>query len=149
MGEQTVEAASDASKGLKTPIQKLGKQLKKIGSSLAKAEDKEHVEHIESLVETLNGDLSSVDSEVSVGAIDQWYNLLHKSEDENLKEISNELKKLKQLLKRSTAKGADIAEVLSQLGEQTVEAAKDAPRGIKGPVQRLGKQLSKIAKSLE
>jgi len=149
IGEQTAEVSSDAPKGLKTPIKKLGTQLRKIGTSLGKAEDKEHIEHIESLVETLEGDLTSIDSEAAVGAIDEWYNLLHKSDDENTKEIANELKKLKQLLKRSNAKGADIGEVLSKLGEQTQEAAKEAPRGIKGPVQRLGKLLSKAGKSFE
>lgn len=149
IGEQTVDVAGDASKGLKTPIKKLGTQLKKIGNSLGKAEDKEHIDHIDSLVETLEGDLTSIDSEAAVGAIDEWYNLLHKSDNDNFKEIANELKKLKQLLKRSNAKGADIGEVLSKLGEQTQEAAKEAPRGIKGPVQRLGKLLSKAGKSFE
>lgn len=149
IGEQTAQVSSDAPKGLKTPIKKLGTQLRKIGTSLGKAEDKEHIEQIESVIETLEGDLTSIDSETAIGAIDEWYNLLHKSDDEKIKEIANELKKLKQVLKRSNAKGADIGEVLILLGEQTQEAAKEAPRGIKGPVQRLGKLLSKAGKSFE
>ncbi len=149
IGEQTVDVADDASKGLKTPIKKLGKQLKKIGNSLGKAEDKEHIDHIDSLVETLEGDLTSIDSETAVGVIDEWYNLLHKSDNKNFKKIADELKKLKQLLKHSNAKGADIGEVLSKLGEQTQEAGKEAPRGIKSSVKRLGKLLSKAGKSFE
>lgn len=149
IGEHTSHIASEAEKGLKTPLQKLGKQLKAAGTSLGKAEDREQIEHIDSLVETLEGDLTSIDADKAVSAIDHWYALLHKSENENLQEIANELKQLKQTVKSSKAKGADIGEILVKLGEQTQEAGKEAARGIKGPVQRLGKLLSKAGKSLE
>ena len=149
IGEQTANIASDADKGLKTPLQKLGKQLKGAGTSLGKVEDREHIERIDSLTEELEGDLTSIDTDTALSAIDEWYNLIHKSESENLKEIANGLKQLKQLLKRSNAKGADIGEVLTHLGEQTQEAAKEAARGLKGPIQRLGKLLSKAGKSLD
>lgn len=149
IGEQTTNFGSDASKELKTPLHKLGKQLTKAGTSLGKAEDKEHIEQIDSLVENLEGDLTKIDTEVALNGIDTWYSLLHKSEDENLKEIANGLKQLKQLLKRSNPKGADIGEVLTRLGEQTQEAAHSAGRGLKGRIQKLGKVLSKVGKSLE
>lgn len=149
IGEQTTNFGSDASKELKTPLHKLGKQLTKAGTSLGKAEDQEHIEQIESLVENLEGDLTKIDTEVALNGIDIWYSLLHKSEDENLKAIANGLKQLKQLLKRSNPKGADIGEVLTQLGEQTQEAANSAGRGLKGRIQKLGKVLSKVGKSLE
>lgn len=149
IGEQTISVASDADKDLKTPLHKLGKQLTKVGSSLGKAEDREHMEHIDSLVETLEGDLTSLNTETALGAIDEWYTLLHKSDDENLKEIANGLKELKQLLKRSKAKGSDIGEALTKLGEQTTEAAQEAVRGLKGPIKKLGKLLSKTGKSFE
>lgn len=149
IGEQTSHIASEAEKGLKAALQKLGKQLKAAGTSLGKVEDKEQIEHIDSLVETLEGDLTSIDSDKAVSAIDYWYTILHKSENENFKEIANELKHLKQTLKSSKAQGADIGEILVKLGEQTQEAAKEAARGIKGPIQRLGKLLSKTGKSLE
>lgn len=149
IGEQTTSVASEADKDLKTPLQKLGKQLSKAGTSLSRAEDREHAEHIDSLLETLEGDLSSIDSEVTIGAIDEWYTLLHKSEDESTKEIANGLKELKQILKRSKPKGADIASVLTKLGEQTTESANEAGRGLKGRIQKLGKLLSKVGKSLE
>jgi len=150
IGEQTINVASDGDQELKTPLQKLGKQLTKVGSSLGKAEDRQHIEHIDSLVEKLEAeDLTSIDTEVATGAIDEWYTLLHKSENEKIKEIANGLKELKQLLKRSKAKGADIGESLTKLGEQTTEAATEAGRGLKGSIKKLGKLLSKIGKSLE
>ena len=150
IGEQTIHVASDADKELKTPLQKLGKQLTKAGTSLGKAEDREHVEHIDSLVETLEAeDLASVDTGVTTNAIDEWYALLHKSEGENLKEIANGLKELKQILKRSKATGPEIGAALTKLGEQTTTAANEAGRGLKGPVKKLGKILSKVGKSLE
>jgi len=149
IGEQTTNVATDADKDLKTSLQKLGKQLTKAGTSLAKAEDREHAEHIDKLVETLEGDLTSADTEVALAAIDEWYTLLHKSEGENLQEIANGLKELKQLLKRSKPKAADISEVLIRLGEQTTQAGHEAGRGLKGRIQKLGKSLSRVAKSLE
>jgi uncharacterized phage infection (PIP) family protein YhgE len=149
IGEQTTEIAGDADKEFKNPLKKLGKQLNKVGTSLGKAEDREHIEHLESLVETLEGDLTQVDSDTAVSAIDEWYTLLHKSEEENLQQVANGLKHLKQILKRSNPKAADIGQALVELGEQTVECSKDAAKGFKGPIQRLGKLLAKTGKSLE
>lgn len=149
IGEQTHNYAAESGKELKTPLQKLSKQISKAGTSLSKAEDQEHAQRIESLVEALEGDLTTIDAEQAIGQIDEWYALLHKSEDESLKEIANGLKELKQLLKRSKAKGSDIGEVLTKIGEQTTESSIVAGRGLKGRIQRLGKQLSKAGKSLE
>ena len=101
------------------------------------------------MTETLEDGLGEVDKEAATSSIDTWYNLLHKSEDENIKEIANGLKELKHALKLKNPKSADISNILSKLGEQTVAAAQDARRGFKGPVQRLGKLLSKSGKSLE
>lgn len=149
IGEQTANFAGDADKEIKTPVRQLGKQLSKIGNSLGKAEDQEQIEEIDALTETLEDDLTQVESETSIGAIDSWYGILHKSDDEHLKEIANGLKELKQLLKRSNPKPGDIAEVLTHLGEQTQQVASEAKRGFKGPIQRLGKMLTKSGKSLE
>jgi hypothetical protein len=150
LGGQTANVASDADAGFKTPLQKLGKFLGKAGTSIGRAEDQENVEQIDSLVETLGGeDLTSIDSDTSIGAIDHWYAQLHKSEDEQIQAIANDLKQLKQVLKRSKPKGSDIAEVLTRLGQQTVEAAASAPRGFKGHIQRLGKTLSRVGQSIE
>lgn len=146
VGEQTSDIAADADKGTKTPLRKLGKQLSKIGRSIGKAEDQEHIEHIEAITDLLEGDLEQIDSEQAIAAIDEWYALLNKSSDEGQKEIANELKQLKQAL--SKGKG-NIGELLTRLGEQTVAAASEAERGVKGPVQRLGKLLSKTGKSID
>ncbi|MFH7029835.1 MAG: hypothetical protein ACHBN1_31850 [Heteroscytonema crispum UTEX LB 1556] len=149
IGEQTSDIASDAPQDFKTTLNKLGKQLSKVGVSLGKAEDREHIEHIDSLIEQLEDDFTSVKPDVAVSAIDEWYKLLHKSDSENFQEIANGLKELKQLLGRKTAKGSDIAAVLTKLGQQTTEAASEAKRGFKGPIQKLGKLLSKAGKSFE
>ncbi len=149
IGDQTANIAAEADKETKTPIRDLGKQITKVGNSLGKAEDQQEIEEIDSLVETLDGDLTKIKAETAVGAVDNWYNLLHKSEDKNLAEIANGLKELKQLLKHNNSKPADISNVLEKLGEQTVAAAHEAKRGFKGPIQRLGKLLSKAGKSVE
>lgn len=149
IGDQTADIASDADKGLKTSLSKLGKQLSKAGQAMGKAEDQEAAEQIESLSETLDGDLTKIDTDNAVGTLDHWYGLLHKSDNENLKAIATGLKDLKQILKRKNTKASDIAEALTKIGEQTTEAASEAHRGLKGPIQKFGKLLSKTGKSLE
>lgn len=73
---------------------------------------------------------------------------MHKSEDKGASQIADSLKQLKKSIKSNKGKSADIAKLLAQLGEQTIEAAAEAPRGIKGPVQRLGKRLAKVSKAI-
>jgi uncharacterized protein YukE len=148
LGEQTIEIAADADKSLKTPLQHLGKQLTKIGRSLAKAEDSEQLEDLDSLVDTLKQTPAKIDAKALVGEIDRWYDLLHKSEDSSLKEIATELKALKQILKGSKAKGDELSEKLIHLGEKTTVAAANAGRGFKGALQKLGKSLTTFGKSL-
>jgi hypothetical protein len=149
LGEQTGDVASEADKGLKTPLQRAGNQVAKVGQSLAKEEDRQHLEALDSLKDMLGQDADSIDLESANGGIDHWYDLLHKSEDKSFKEIANELKKLKQILKSNKAKPADISEKLVQLGELTTESASNAGRGFKGAVQKLGKMLTKFGKSME
>jgi translation initiation factor 2B subunit (eIF-2B alpha/beta/delta family) len=148
LGEQTIEIAADTDKALKTPLQHLGKQLTKIGRSLAKAEDSEQLEDLDSLVDTLKQSPDKIDAKASVGDIDRWYDLLHKSEDSSLKEIATDLKALKQILKGSKAKGSELSEKLIELGEKTTASAAQAGRGFKGAIQKLGKALTTFGKSL-
>ncbi len=149
VGDRTMDVAVDSDNQLKATLRKLGKQLAKVGNSLGKAEDQENIDSINTLTEALDEDLESVDMDVATAAIDQWYAILHKAEDKHSQQIADNLKKLKQSLKSSKGKKTDLGEVLAQLGEQTLEAAAEAPRGIKGAVQRLGKRLNKISKAIE
>ena len=148
LGEQTSEIAAEAEQELKAPLQRLGKQLVKVGRSLAKAEDLHHLEGLDAVVDILEQDPSKSDPKSAVGEIDRWYDLLHKSEDESLKALATELKQLKQLLKASKTKGADLSEKLIEIGEQTTAAAANASRGFKGVIQKLGKVLTTFGKSL-
>jgi septal ring factor EnvC (AmiA/AmiB activator) len=150
LGEQTSDCASEVNKSAKTALQKLGKQLTQIGASVNKADNQEHLDEMNSLVESLEGEkITSLEPEDAAVAIDQWYGMVNKAEGEQFKEIASGLKELKQVLKRSKAKPEEIAEVLSRLGEQTVEISAEVPRGFKTVVQKLGKRLSKAAKAIE
>ncbi len=101
------------------------------------------------MTEMLEGEeLSSVEPAKAVEMIDPWFNLLNKSDNEQFKALADSLKELKQAVKKSHPKPDAIAEILSRLGEQVGEVASEAPRGFKGHIQKLGKQLSKAAKSL-
>ena len=149
IGEQTTEFSGDAEKGLKQPVQRLGKQLRKAGTSIAKAEDQEYHEQLDTLMEKAEGEeLTSLNADEAVGTIDLWYNLLHKAEGEKFQDVANSLKELKQTLKRNNAKPETIAKALTQVGEQTTELSSEAPRGFKGAIQKLGKQLTKAGESL-
>jgi hypothetical protein len=149
IGEASSNFATDADKEVKSTSRKLGKRLSKLGNSLAKAEEHEQIEEIDALVEVLEEEMTQVEGETALSAVDNWYSVLNKSEDENLKEIANGLKELKQLLKRSKPNSSEIGEILHRLGEQTQQAGEDAKRGFKGPIQRLGKILVRTSKSLE
>ena len=149
ISEQTTEFANNAEKVLKQPVQRLGKQLRKAGTSIAKAEDQEYHQQLDTLLEKVESEeLTSLDAEEAVGAIDFWYNLLHKAEGEPSQQVANSLKELKQALKRGNAKPETIAKALTKVGEQTTEIASAAPRGFKGAIQKLGKQVTKAGESL-
>lgn len=148
IGEQTSDFSIDAEKDLKQPVQRLGKQLRKAGTSVAKAEDQEYHQQIDVLLEKAEGELTSLDSEEAVGAIDFWYNLLHKAEGEQYKQLANSLKGLKQVLNRDKAKVEAIAKALTEVGKHTTDISSEAPRGFKGAIQKLGKQLTKAGDAL-
>jgi hypothetical protein len=149
LGEQVGDFSSNAEKGSKQLVQRLGKQLRQKGTEIAKAEDQEHLQQIDQLMEKVEGDeLSSLEPGEAVAQIDVWYNLLHKQEGESYQQLANSLKELKQTLKKSSAKPEAIANILSQVGEQTTSVASELPRGFKGAVQKLGKHLTNTSKSL-
>ena len=144
IGEQTTNSGN-GEKGLQQSVQRLGKQLRKTGTLIAKAEDQEYHQQLDTLLEK-SDEVTSLDSEEAVGAIDFWYNLLHK--DEQFKQVADSLKELKQALKRGNAKAETIAKALTKVGEHTTEIASAATPGFKGAIQKLGKQLAKAGVSL-
>lgn len=148
IGEQTSDSNIDE-KGLKQSVQRLGKQIRKAGTLIAKAEDQEYHQQIDTLVEKAEDEqLTSIEPEEAVGTIDFWYNLLHKTEGEQYKQLANSLKELKQALKRGNAKPEAIAKALTHVGEQTTGIASEVPRGFKGAIEKLGKQLSRVGETL-
>jgi predicted RND superfamily exporter protein len=149
LGESTAEVSDVAEKGSKQPVQRLGKQLRKAGTSIAKAEDQEYHEQLDALMEKAEEDeLTSLDTEEAIGVIDTWYNLLSKAEGEQFHAVADSLKHLKQVLKRGNAKPETIAKALSQVGEQTTELSSEVPRGFKGIIKKLGRQLNQASESL-
>jgi hypothetical protein len=103
----------------------------------------------ESLVEILHGDVTEIEPSEAIGQIDLWINFLKGHKEENIKEISSSLKELKKLLKGKKSEASQIAEVLSQLGEQTNAIGDEAERGVKGPLHKVGKALIHAAGKIE
>ncbi len=149
ISEQTAEFSSNVEKDLKQPVQRLGKQLRTCGTSIAKVEDQEYHQQLDILVEKGESEeLISLDAKAAVGAIDFWYNILHKTEGEQFQQVANSLKELKLALNRGNAKPETIGKHLTKVGEQTTEIASVVPRGFKGVIRKLGKQMTKASESL-
>ncbi|HEY9620073.1 MAG TPA: hypothetical protein V6C78_06875 [Crinalium sp.] len=175
LGEETNKFAADLEKEEKSDVQKLSKALTQAGRSLEKEAGKEHSQEndkahkdngkahakeqshddeeespdVDALLETLHGDVTAVEPEEGIQVIDQWLAVLKVSKEDGVKEIASHLQQLKKLLKLKKADPAEISETLTQLGEETESFGADAPRGLKGPVQKLGKALVKAGKSIK
>ena len=79
LGEKTIEIGTQSEPALKTPLQYLGKQLNKLGRSLSKAEDLEYLEGLDAIVDIIEQKPKKTDLKQATGAIDIWYEILHKS----------------------------------------------------------------------
>ncbi|MBF2075120.1 MAG: hypothetical protein IGS50_15365 [Synechococcales cyanobacterium C42_A2020_086] len=107
-------------------------------------------EDLDELLELLEEEeLTDLDPDEAMELIDDWQGMLSKSKDEELSAIGANLKQLKKLLSSSKTKPTDLAELLTQLGEQTDEYANHAERGYKTKLHKLGKSLNKAGKSLQ
>jgi hypothetical protein len=114
------------------------------------ADEHDESEELDELLELLADDeLTELDPEEAIEMIDEWQEIVNESGDKGLKEIGKGLKQLKKALSASNPKPANIAEALTQLGQQTDEYANEAGRGYKTKLHKLGKSLSKAGKSLE
>lgn len=94
-------------------------------------------------------DLTELDAEAGIETIDEWSEILNDSGDSDLKEIGKGLRQLKKALSAKKQKPQDIAEALSDLGEQIEGYANNAQRGYKTKLHKLAKSLHKSAKSVE
>lgn len=142
IGEQTVELATDTA-AAKQSLQKLGKQLRSAGTSIAKAEEKEYHTQLDSILDKVEEDeLTALDPTAATAAIDFWYNILHHAEGEQFKSLAKSLDSLKKAITKDNSKPETIAKALAQMGEQTTELASSASRGFKGAIQKLGKGLT-------
>ncbi len=147
IGEQTAELAADAT--AKQSLQKLGKQLRTAGTSIAKAEEKEYHTQLDSLLDKVEEDeLTALDPTAATAAIDFWYNILHHAEGEQFKSLAKSLDSLKKAIAKDNSKPEAIAKALAQMGEQTTELASSASRGFKGAIQKLGKGLTAASEAI-
>lgn len=145
--ESKKSSESTAKKGEDTSAQEDKKS--QAASSEAASEEMDTGEELDNLLTMLEEeDLTDMDLEQAVEMIDEWHGILNKSKDAELKEIGSNLKQLKKLLGASKIKEADLAEVMTNLGEQVDKFANNAERGYKTKMHRLGKALSSEGKEL-
>lgn len=113
-------------------------------------EDQDAGEELDELLDAFEaGDLTAIDLEDATEMIEDWQETLTKSKDADLKEIGNGLKQLKKSLAGGKAKPEDLAELMTQLGEQVDGYAGKAERGYKTKMHTLGRAFKKAAQSLE
>jgi hypothetical protein len=128
--------------------QEAKKTDKSAKSATAKSSDNQPVEKLESLLQALQGDLSAIDPDVALKTIDELHSLVHQLKQPPAQEIASGLKELQKLLKRTEPSGHELGELIGHLGEQTSNIASEAETEFKTPLQNLGKQLTKVARSL-
>jgi hypothetical protein len=128
-------------------------EIEDIDESEIEDEDTDEIDESAELDELISmleeSDLTDLDAEEGIEALDEWYEILNDSGDSELKEIGKGLRQLKKTLSAKKQKPHDISEALSQLGEQIDGYANNAQRGYKTKLHKLAKSLSKSAKSIE
>lgn len=112
------------------------------------ANDTEPTQKLELLSQLLKGEISAIDPDAALKAIDELHSLLQKVKQPEAKEIATMLKELQKLLKQKEPTGHELGELIGHLGEKTIEIATQSESGLKTPLQHLGKQLNKISRSL-
>ena len=106
-------------------------------------------EKIYSLIDILQEDLTGVDVDTATAAIDEWYQQLKGSKNQDLKQISTSLRNLKKLVTSEEADESEIAEILISLGEHIGDYASKADENISEPLQELSAALIDAGDSLE
>ena len=111
----------------------------------------EPAQKLESLVQLLKGEISTIDPDPALKIIDEFHGLVQKAKQPAAKEIANGLKELHKLLQQTEQPGlllGELGELIGHLGEQTTQIATQSASGLKTPLQHLGKQLTKLSLSL-
>ena len=111
-------------------------------------DDPEPAQKLELLSQLLKGEISTVDPDAALKAIDELHGLVQKAKQPEAKEIATMLKELQKLLKRKEPTGHELGDLIGHLGEKTTQIATQSEFGLKTPLQYLGKQLTKLGRSL-
>lgn len=111
-------------------------------------DDTEPAQKLELLSQLLKGEISTVDPDAALKAIDELHGLVQKAKQPEAKEIATMLKELQKLLKRKEPTGHELGDLIGHLGEKTTQIATQSEFGLKTPLQYLGKQLTKLGRSL-
>ncbi len=160
-GESTQEDSLGIKDAQQVESQKVEVKPKRAEKSSKSAEpdtanDIEPTQKLELLSQLLKGEISAIlhgrgsanDPDAALKAIDELHGLLQKVKQPEAKEIATMLKELQKLLKQKEPTGHELGELITHLGEKTIEIATQSEPVLKTPLQHLGKQLNKIGRSL-
>ncbi len=98
---------------------------------------------LETTISALQKGLTSIPAEQAVAVIDSWQQQLEGTD------LAEDLGQLKSALVSGTANGTSLAEMLTDIGEDTSEAATTANGDVAAKVKQLGQLLSQAGKSLK
>jgi uncharacterized protein YukE len=118
--------------------------------SASENQDMDEGQELDALLALLDiEDIDDVDLEAATEMIDHWHGVLQQSDDAEMKAIGETLKHLKKSLSNKKPKADEIAELMSQAGDQVDDAANTAKRGYKTKLHTLGKTLKQVSEELE
>jgi hypothetical protein len=126
---------------------------KKKSSASQAASEHEGTEHeradeaqeLDDLLELLEQeDYESIDMEAATAMIDYWQDILGQSDDAGMKDVAKTLGQLKKSMTSKKLKEDEVAELLTQMGDQVDEVANSAKRGYKTKLHHLGKALRRM-----
>ena len=97
---------------------------------------------LSSTIQALQGDITQMDPATAVSNIESWQQQLEASGDQSLQTIASGLGDLRDQLTQTPIDGATVGQTLTNLGDQTTQAAATAEVGVQEQLQQLGSLLS-------
>ncbi len=98
---------------------------------------------VNTTIAALQKGLTAIPTDQAVSVIDSWQQQLQGSK------LADDLGELKAALSGTSSNGKSLAEILTDIGQGTTEAAKTADPSAAATVKQLGELLSQAASSLK
>ncbi|MGI9175789.1 MAG: hypothetical protein ACR2GR_10780 [Rhodothermales bacterium] len=103
---------------------------------------------LDETLSALEGDVTQADPNAAVGLLNEWEQALRATDKQNLVSLASNLKQLREELQKPSIVDARVGQLLSEIGEQTSEAASSAGSSDAEKLRQLGGRLSSAGEKL-